>query len=159
MIELDNVIGLVVEAESVADARMKAEDLMVTTVINHYSTNQRFVMLERAPLQIDGVEGGTLLMDIWEQQDQGYMEDVRCLAMEMGSTTDHRTLLEQLQFRSACFRLGSIHGYPNRIYDPMGEAIPWRSYLQSLMEGLPDENGNPLLVRKNLWVVMVCLTY
>ena len=155
MIQTDNTIAVVVEAENPADAKTKADDHMTRKIMNHYLTGQRFGISESKPLRVDSIEGGRLLMDLWEQQEKAYMADILSLALDLALSGDLRELLETLQFRSACYRLGSIEGYPIRIYDPMGEAVPWRSHLQSLMEGLLDDEGIPVFEREKLWVVLV----
>ena len=157
MILTDNTIAVVVEAEDAASAKTKSDDLMTRKIMNHYLTGQRFEISETKPLRVDSIEGGRLLMDLWEQQEKAYLADIQSIALDLALSGDLRDLLETLQFRSACYRLGSIGGYPNRIYDPMGEAVPWRSYLQSLMEGLLDEDGNPLFEREMLWIVLADL--
>lgn len=151
----DNTIALVVEAEDASSAKTNADDLMAKKVMNHYLTGQRIERSEAEPLRVDSIEGGRLLMELWEQQEKAYLADIQSIALDLALSDDLRELLETLQFRSACYRLGSIEGYPNRIYDPMGEAVPWRSYLQSLMEGLLDDEGIPLFKREELWVVLV----
>lgn len=126
-----HTIGLIVERENPDQAKEMATITMCWQILSYYPRGTTFTV--QSPVnELTSHAARNQLTVLWGAQIQQYTKDLGFIRRQVLRNMDHA--LEQVDFRSACYRVGAPDGWPVRIYDQQGHGVIWASNLTDIME-------------------------
>lgn len=152
----DNTIALVVQADTAYEARDEAVRMCIR--LHEHFPGMALVLQSTSARPLASPSAAAILWRLWGFQVEGYREDLKVLVAHIGIHHDNlEAALEDLAARAAAFRIGQQTGWPVRLYSPDGFGISWKSNLEGLIAGFPDDDDVALLPVEELWVLLVDL--
>lgn len=134
----------VVEAESGHLAREKVVASLAQQVLLPNADFREYSLSFVEPVQVGTDEGWEVLNAYWETYTDIVSRDVEVLSeLFKGEPKDVvERLRDSLEFKTACYRIGTISGYPVRIYcEGLGLTFP------SQIEGLRKDDPGAWIVQ------------
>ena len=116
----DYTILALVEADTPQLARESAVGMLMSKVVGERFSLRGFSLSYLAPEKADTEEGHALIQEIWVEYLKQNVADLQILAHALAPhVTDADPPLDMLEdwaVRAACLRLGTISGWPIRVY-------------------------------------------
>ena len=145
-------IALLVEAPTSHLAREKAvETLTEKRQLTWGRAWSDFSLMFVEPVRASSQEGQAILREHWIRYMKRCVEDVGIVMDQLepywreGKVEAPTEVLNQMEFRTSCYRLGLFDGWPITIYDPTGLGVTFAGNLQEIIQ--QDEQG------RLLWVI------
>lgn len=128
-------------------AREAVVRLCVGMVVSSDPPMVNFSLSYIAPVRADSEDGQSLIERQWKAYEEQVFEDLatvcRRLVPLLHEEDRPTELVESVGFRSACYRIGVISGWPVRIYGDMGLGICTKTELEAIIS------------EENPWVIEV----
>ena len=109
-----------VEAETPQLARESAVGMLMSKVVGERFSLRGFSLSLTIPVKADTEEGHALIQEIWVEYLKQNVADLQILAQSLAPhVTDEDpplAMLEDWGVRAACLRLGTLSGWPIRVY-------------------------------------------
>ena len=150
MLRPDRTLGLFVIADSPDEAEATAKQRWVNEISFTYPGWEWDVSYTALPIKTPA--GKSAADDIWQYQEEDTKAAILTVALKLAAD---QGLLEDQVFRSACLAAGTLSGWPVRLYDTEGLGINRASEVLSMVRGVPNEDGVPVLDLDRLYIVLL----
>lgn len=144
-------IGIIVDGRTEQEAREAAACALTRMALSHQGGFGDFRLKPTPAQRIAQPEGRALARHLWGEQMKDYQRD--CAYIKSQTRRPLEELLEDLNFRAACLRLGSLDYPPVRLFHAPG-GINSPSGLDMVLAAYPDDLGNTLVEPVEQWLVM-----
>ena len=139
----ETTVGLFITAESVETAFALAYERWHGDLYRHYKNLKNKATMEPLHLEEDHPYGRRAVDDLWAFQEKQTKTAIIALAAELALDDG---LMESLIFRSLARHIGTLTGWPVRLYDTEGVGIIFASVVLGMVRGMPDAvTGVPVL--------------